>query len=327
MKKTAALLVLIISFLLFFSCVTEEQAPTEVSFVPEETVIAPDPEPAVEPVVEADVEADVEAVAEPVAEQTEEIAPAVTDGQEPDIWLIGEEDPADSILKHLSIPNIIKPIYKTAVPVVVRGGPECADWEVSLVYRKKVGAVNIYRLKLKSSGYDFTGLIKTGFFPGTELLYSFEVVLPDGRAEGFSGGEAVVLNNGAQAYRQFEILRLFDFDPLFDIGKKGDSSGARLTDHGWDFCWISLSEEIKRWSYELFYRVKGSSDSWSVYGDGRIWDAEADPETGRHQYGLPVKNYQQGDEIEYYFRLKIYDTGQVFELYKDRPLSFSVLRP
>lgn len=354
MRKFRVLVPLLLSAIILTACATTEDKASIVSFIPAEKAenpsviendnseITEEPieavsEPAVEPaeiVPNPKPEmVEVEPKSEPQSEPELEPEPVVTavdeqqpETDEPDVWLDVSNDSAEYILKHFQLPINIKPVYKTAVPIVVRSDDESEDWSVSFVYRRS-GSSTFYRIPLERSGNDFIGRIKTGIFPGNTIEYELSIQLSgeSGEILNIPGGEVRVLNNGPQLYSLYEAQMMFRFDPLFDIEKRGDSPGMIKTDHGWLTCGISVSDEIKRWSVNVFYRKKGTEDWMNSRTESVVWDNEQASHNNSQLYNIQLRDFSSGDEVEYFFQLTIYDTQQQFELYKNNPPLFMVI--
>ena len=285
----------------------------------EPEIMEPEPEP--EPVIQ-----EVLTELEIVPEQKESVS------EEPEPWFNDSSSSGRIVSEKLSFPLSIKPVYKTAIPVIVRGEAGIEDWQIVFSYRTPDGRIGS-DLELKRNGADFTGRIQTGLFPGSEIQYSYKVFLPgENEAVIVNGGRATVLNNGPSLYSVREMEAMFRYEPLFDVEKRGDTPGFRKTGRGWEFRSFTVPAGIKRWSFDVLYRKKGTTE-WFSSGEGvnsrtgklRLFDSESEPETATRQYDLNISGLKPGEEIEYCFRLNIFDTNEELVLFTDNPPAFRII--
>ncbi len=320
--------------LLFAGCVTlkaeindTEAAAAEAAEPPAEAVSIPEvAEPPAEVISSEPVLTEIEAP-EPVPEpEPEPEQPSEAEEPSP-LWMEKSYSLEELVLKTLVFPRTIKPVYKTSVPVIVKGTEASEGWKLSL-YLWREGSRTASGIRLAADEYNFTGKIKTDFYPGENLLYSIRVEVPgdEGGICDFPGGPVTVINDGPLSYSYAEIRRAFMYQPLFDIGQAGDSPGVNRTADGLNFREVMLRGDFKRWSCRVFYRVRATGDEWRQVQSPVTINTNSN-NAGRQRYNIPSAAFKPGDHVEYYFEVMILDTDQVFEIEKDHPPSFKVVFP
>ena len=248
------------------------------------------------------------------------------------------EDPEPVVSEYLDLPQITAPVSgeNNELKVDIKNS-EASNWNVSFGF-SDAGANNYKGVKLNKRGNSFLGSFQPKQYAGEEIEYYFGVVIPGSRGGSFTvHGTAPVrlVKSGQRSYTASEVLSMMEIPPIRDYPTTShDQYNPQYNDWSGSKPIIVMSQEIKKWSLQVYYRKKGSGDDWTpAYSSraefekdySRHYDNDDHKRNGERSYyniSLPANTYWAGDVIEYYFNVYLPETGQYFDLLKDDPMSF-----
>ncbi|MBN2651953.1 MAG: SUMF1/EgtB/PvdO family nonheme iron enzyme [Spirochaetales bacterium] len=248
-------------------------------------------------------------------------------------YVLPFEEAEQIMTKYLTIPSNITPTYKKNTTITIKGNTETSNWQISMVLRRaKERTAEL--IQFRNDNGLFTAEINTNFLPGEELVYNF-YIRPQGERDIVlfkEGKKTRVLSNVKEKYTEEELLQEFQFIPLHDITKINNNPSIITYRRPDPECYYKMPEGIKRWHFDIFYKIKGLDTEWNSTNTIRATNpskyniiTERDGRDGKYPLRmLAIKNLEFGDIVEYYFYLKIFDTNQEFHLFKDKPLTFKM---